>query len=55
MEAFLNNISSILSKNRVGSKNFTIEELGEQNFSKGDTKTIMEEIEKYITSSKHKF
>ena len=34
--------------------NVTIEELlGEQSFSKGDTKTIMEEIEKYITSTKH--
>ena len=33
-----------------------IEELlGKQNFSKGDSKTITEEIERYITSTKHKF
>ena len=31
------------------------EQLGEQNFSKGDSKTIREEIEKHITSTNHEF
>ena len=31
------------------------EQLGEQNFSKRDSKTIREEIEKYITSTNHEF
>ena len=55
-KALLNNISSIISKNKVLPQNATIEErLGEQNFSKGGSKTITEEIEKYITSTKHEF
>ena len=40
-EAFQNNISFNLRKNKVAPQNLTIEELlGEQNFSKGDSKTI---------------
>ena len=55
-KALLNNISSILSKIKIVPQNVLIEELlGEQNFSKDDSKTVREEIEKYITSTKPKF
>ena len=49
-------LSCVLSKNKVVPQNVTIKELlGEQNFSKNDSKTIREEIEKYIISTRNEF